>query len=71
MTPFVLPPPFAKTIADEFVPAPSTLEPPQLMAGRNLIPRKTPRSGLNSDEQAGRFFGARSFLAGDRPHISP
>jgi hypothetical protein len=38
MTPFVLQSPFAKTIADEFVPAPSTLEPPRLMAGRNLDP---------------------------------
>jgi hypothetical protein len=38
MTPFVLPPPFAKTIADEFVPAASMLEPPPLMAGRILDP---------------------------------
>ena len=38
MTPFVLPPPFAKTIADEVFSAPPTLEPPQLMAGRNLDP---------------------------------
>ena len=38
MTPFVLPPPFAKTIADEVFSAPPTLELPQLMAGRNLDP---------------------------------
>ncbi len=38
MTPFPPPPPFAKTIADEVVSAPSTLEPPRLMAGRNLDP---------------------------------
>jgi hypothetical protein len=45
MTPFVLPPPFAKTVADEVDSAPSTLEPPRLMAGGILIPRKTPPSG--------------------------
>jgi hypothetical protein len=38
MTPFVLPPPFAKTIADEVISAPSTLERLRLMAGRNLDP---------------------------------
>ena len=38
MTPFVLPPPFAKTIADEVVSAPSTLEPTRLIARRNLDP---------------------------------
>ncbi len=40
MTPFVPPPPFAKTGAGEVFSAPSTLEPPRLMAGRNLDPAK-------------------------------
>ena len=65
MTPFVLPPPFAKTIADEVFSAPPTLEPPQLMAGRNfLIPRKTPPRGLTSDVKAGRFCAELMLLTG-------